>query len=405
MGSRTLFALRVIRCPACHARLPVQGADSVVRCEYCDAHVQLGGSGPKKKKKKQQHGHQPVAPSPHAPSVAEAPTHVAQPHYSGCAWIVFIIPLLSVVGVGISVFASMGLQWGDVEMLWHDLTGSPSGTREPAGSPEPLAQDQDRAPQAGSETDEDAEETDEIEEEAEPGRVGRLFSNLADRAEQAEAEAAAEKKRAAARQRRRAATPSEPEPSGPLLSVSEAKTKLEPAVLECMKTAGVHHVTARMGNAKEGGVSILMSASAPRPRVDGAQVNLPSTALGRCMNAAGARVRTQAFKGNYVIIDVRNPAAQNPLRHLPREPAYDEIRAVVKSFDVRVHACAREHGDQGRRRTPIRLRFDGPTGKLVSVSPMHTSKGFNACVEAVYREGAYPKTQQHVVELQYVISL
>jgi hypothetical protein len=393
MGSRTLFALRVIRCPACHARLPVEGGELVVKCEYCDAHVQLAGSGPKKKKKKQPA--QPQPPPAVAAPVADAPTtHTAQPHYSGFAWVVFLVPLLSVLGVAVSVFLSAGLQWGDLEMLWHDLTNQREAPTESVAAPERVERSDapDEAGETGDETASDEEELD----EDEPGRVGRFFDRLSERAEQteqAEAEAAAARARARARQRA-AATPAEPQ--GPVLSVAEAKAALEPKVRACMQAANVHHVTARMGNAAVGGVSILTSANVFTPRVDGAEVRrLPSTPLGQCMNEAGKQVRTRAFKSNYVIIDVRNPSVPNPLGDLPQSPGPDALAAAVSALDAQVQACAKQHGEEGRGSTPIRIRVDGPTGKLMWARPLYTGNAFNRCAEAVYRKGEYPKAQRH----------
>jgi hypothetical protein len=228
--------------------------------------------------------------------------------------------------------------------------------------------------------------------------VGRLFSTLAERAEEAEAA----DDRAAARRRARAAKPKAPE--GPVLTVSEAKAELVPMVLECLKAAKVHHVTAHMGNSKEGGVSILTSARVSKPRIDGKEVKLHTTALGRCMNEAGKKVRTRAFGGNYIIIDVRNPGVPDPLGHLPRTIPRDVLAEAVSALDAEVRACAKKHGEEGRE-TGIRLRIDGPTGKLVWARPVYTSKAFNACAEALYRKIAFPKAQSHVVEYHHNIRL
>jgi hypothetical protein len=274
-----LFSLRVIRCPACHARLSVQGDESILQCEYCDAHVQLAGVEAKKKKKKQQQS-RPAASQAPVPPVGPPPaSHVAQPHYSGFAWVVFLIPLMSIAGVAVSVFMSAGLSWGDVELWWHEHV-QPGTAYERVAQPEPEPEARVRGDGALDEQETDDEETDDesADEDDEPGRVGRLFTELAQRAEEAEA-----KKNAPRTTRRRPATPKEPE--GPVLTVAQAKSELGPKVLECMKAAKAHHVAARMGNSKVGGVSIITSAGRAAPaRVDGTVVKLATTALGRCIN-------------------------------------------------------------------------------------------------------------------------
>jgi hypothetical protein len=376
----------------------VQGDESILQCEYCDAHVQLAGVEAKKKKKPQQS--RPAASQAPVPPFGPPPTcHVAQPHYSGFAWVVFLIPLMSIAGVAVSVFMSAGLSWGDVELWWYEHV-QPGTAYERVAQPEAEAEARVQDDEALDEQETDGEETDgePEDEDDEPGRVGRLFTELAQRAEEAEAQ-----KNAPRTTRRRPAAPKEPE--GPLLTVAQAKSELEPKVLECMKTAKVHHVAARMGNSKVGGVSIITSAGRAAPtRVDGIVVKLATTALGRCINEAGKQVRTQAFGGNTIIIDVRNPAVPNPLGHLPQTPARDALEAAVTALEPELKGCAKKHGEEGKE-TVITLRIDGPTGKLLSARPVHTKNAFNRCAEAVYGKASFPKAQRHVIDYAHRIRL
>lgn len=384
MGSRTLFSLKVIRCPACHARLPVQGGETVVKCEYCDARVQLSGASPPKPKR-------PAPVFEPAPPIEQPTTHVATPHYSGFAWIMLLVPFLSTAGVVVSLLMSTG-----VAVPWDDLLGHLQTRPEPEVVERAEEGGADRSDQGELMTLPPDEETlDEVVEDDEPGRVGRLFAQLSERAEEADP-------KDQPRPTRTRSSPKQPE--GPVLSVAEAKKQLEPDILKCLKAAKVHRVTARMGNKTVGGVAILGSASVAKPRVDGKVVKLATTALGRCMNEAGKTVRTSAFGGNYIIVDVRNPDVRDPLGDLPEQPPREALVAAVTALDDQVKTCAKTHGQQGRR-TGIRLRIDGPSGKLLSANASHTSKAFSRCVETLYRGIGFPKTQRPEVEYHHNLTL
>lgn len=371
MASRTLFSLRVIRCPACHARLPVHGGESIVACEYCDARVQI-----------QRHR---SAPPPHPLAPTPHPVHTATPHYSGFAWIAFVVPLLAIGGSAVAFFVQAGGSppWAD-----HEAPPAPVQVSDRGGEPDAVVAEApvlEEGPSATGSEDEG------------PGRVGALFQELEERAERNKKSDDPEPSGP-----RRAPAPRQPR--GPVLGVPEAKKQLEPKVLQCMKAAAVHHVTARMGNKSVGGVSILTSAAVAKPRVDGTVVNLPKTKLGRCIDAAGKTVSTRAFKSNYIIIDVRNPSVPDPLGDLPKTPSRDAVAATVSALDDRVHACAEQHGERGRK-TNLHIRYDGPSGKLSSVNGSYTSKSFNRCVRDVYRSATFPKARQHEVTYTHRIEL
>ena len=395
MGSRTLFSLRVIRCPACHARLPVEGGETMVTCEYCDARVQLCARGAAPRPAKPQPATRPAQVD--APSVPP-PTHTATPHYSGFAWVVLLVPLLSTLGVATSVFMSLG-----IEIPWDDLRELVYHRSEPEVPKTPDSRDTVRSEGALAtvppEADERGEDEEEEDQEEDVGRVGRFFSTLSERAEQAET------KNAKPKPNRPRAAPTPGQPTGPILSVAEAKKQLEPEILKCLKAAGVHRVTARMGNKSVGGVSVLEVSSAPRPRVDGAIASkFHATKLGRCMNEAGQGVRTEAFGGNYIIVDVRNADVPDPLGDLPVRPSSEALDAALAPLDGEVKACAKRHGEAGRS-TRIRVRIDGPSGKVLSVDATRTKKAFERCVEPLYKKTTMPRSRTETFDHHYDITL
>jgi eukaryotic-like serine/threonine-protein kinase len=200
----------------------------------------------------------------------------------------------------------------------------------------------------------------------------------------------------------RARVPVPKAPEGPLLTVSQAKKQLEPEVLKCLKAAGVHYVNTRMGNKVEGGVSIRTETWVPKSRVDGVVVSLPKTSLGRCINDAGRTVRTIAFKQNYVLIDVRNPDVSDPLGHLPSQPPRAEITALLAPRDDDVRACARKH-NHGDTKIHIRLRVDGPSGKLSTARVNHAAKALDTCIEKLYRPISFPRARSFTYEHPHVL--
>ncbi|MBC8070729.1 MAG: hypothetical protein IAG13_20530, partial [Deltaproteobacteria bacterium] len=84
MASPSIFSMRVVRCPACGARLPVQTHLAMLRCEYCDARVELERMPPQ----------QPSLQQPGPPRMPGPPVHVARPQYSRFALIVLLLPVL-----------------------------------------------------------------------------------------------------------------------------------------------------------------------------------------------------------------------------------------------------------------------------------------------------------------------
>ena len=164
MPSRFALSLRVLRCPGCHASLPVGGKQDVLVCEYCDAHVQVIRSKPA------------PAPPPPPPRQAPAPpreVHIykAAPHYSGCAWIVFLFVLL---GIGGAVVFALGLAPPE---LVEVLTGTPEPppprtvVTETTPTPPPTSVASEPEPEPKSEPDEPTPQAEEKATSPEPESV------------------------------------------------------------------------------------------------------------------------------------------------------------------------------------------------------------------------------------------
>jgi len=320
----------------------------MVVCEYCAARVQIV------------RGARPAAPPP---SSSPQP-HTAVPHWSGFAWVVVLVMVLVAAGAS---FAFVAL--------------TPRAAPEPSVAP---AVSHERAAVALGDPVDPPTVTPAI---ADPPQAERAEdsggSEVADDPEPPGHPSSAARKSKA------------PEaPAGPTVSVSEAKKQLEPKVLACMRQTKTHALLAYMGNKTVGPVSVLPDS---RTRVDGLKKKVAGSALGRCMNEAGKSVRTRAFKSNYIILNLRNETAPNPLAGLPAKADRKAVASIVASLDDAVLACARKHGEEGLREV-FYVKIDGPTGKVVSARGAYGSKKFRSCAEPLYRKLTFPKVQEHQVE-------
>lgn len=346
----------------------------MVVCEYCDARVEIVRRN---------------APRP-VQQPSSSSLYSAMPHYSGLVWVFFIVPLITFAGVAIAFVSSM--PWGWLEQIETITKAVPPivdpdpGDRVEAveaveavqsvdpggGTPETKAPGGTSAAQDASGTGNGSDEPDAPEppdDDPDPKPV------------------------------RRSVAPAKP--TGPVISVDEARKQIEPKVLACMKQTGTHHILAYMGNKKVGPVKVL---SDPRTRVDGLRVALARTKLGRCINEAGRSVRTRAFRSNYVRLQLRNEAVPDPLADLPARADRKAIEAAITALDPKVHACARKHGEEGAREV-FYFRIDGPTGKVMSARGSYGSRAFRRCSEAVYRGMTFPKVQQHLVKYTHDLQL
>jgi DNA-directed RNA polymerase subunit RPC12/RpoP len=355
MAAGSIFSLRTIQCPACGARLPVDGRALVVACEYCDARVEV------------QRRSSAPAPSPR-PSPGPQ-RHVAQPHYSGFAWAVLIVPI-AVVGYG--AFA-LFLARED-----HQASPAPSATAtaRPVPTPTPQIEPAIEPPPIPPPSDPPPSETPAV---------------VETKVDLPPASTTAPRKSAG----------KSPASDLPVITVGQARAQLEPKVRACMQKAKAHHLVAYMGNKTSGAVKLLPDS---RTRVDGAKVSLAKTSLGRCIDEAGKTVHTAAFKSNYVALDVRNDGVPDPLAHLPKTADMAGVKAKIASFDDAVKACARKHGVEGSRAV-FTFKMDGPSGKVTSVGSTYLSKSFRACATAIYEKATFPKVRQSSYGLTYSLDV
>ncbi|MEX1365455.1 MAG: hypothetical protein AB1Z98_20175 [Nannocystaceae bacterium] len=361
MAARSIFSLRVVRCPACHARLPIGGGEAMVVCEYCDARVEVVRRATPR-----------PAPSAGTSSAASPPTrrHVATARFSSFMWTLLLAPLVIGVAIAASVYvattpgAAAFLDPPTVSTTPSAPRGSsaiphpPPPTPSPPAAPEP-ARGGDEPPAPA--TDRPPEPTRDEPPRAQPSRA----------------------------------------PQGPVLSVAEAKAALEPKVLACMRTHRVHRLLTYLGNKTAGPVSLLR---APGSRVDGLRTTLVGTKLGRCIDQAGATVRTRAVKSNYVRLQLRNDQVADPLASLPAKADRDAIVATIETRDAQARACAAKHGQQGLREV-FYFAIDGPTGEVISVRNGYGSKAFGRCATAAYRALKFGRVQQLEVKHTHHIQL
>lgn len=359
MASRSIFSLRVARCPACHARLPVRGNEPVVVCEYCDARVELVRR----------------APPTHGPASTPRRT-VAQSHYSGFAWAIVLGATVCGIGAYLALIGALSFAEPSAQgVLEPTASSSQSGpTREavvaqPAEGPTQSSRSpssfpvSEQPPPRGSSSGQAPPEDPQKAKAPRPKPVQQ--------------------------------------PSGPVDTVAQAKQKLEPKVLACMRKTKTHALLAYMGNTSVGPVSLLRDS---RTRVDGLRAKLAGTSLGRCIDEAGASVRTRAFKSNYVRFELRNDAAPDPLASLPAKADREAIGSTIESRDPKVHACAATHGQQGAHEV-FYFAIDGPTGKVLSVRGSYGSKKFRRCAEAVYRTLVFDAVRQYEIKYTHHIQL
>lgn len=339
MAGRTLFNLRVVRCPACNASLAIESGDKVVVCEYCDVRVDIDRRAPAR--------------------VARAPAtgqNVAAPQYSAFAWIVLTWVLLAVIGALVLLFVQRDATQADESVFVSSFAPPLTAPPEPESQSSVLV-----SPEPGNET------------------AG---------VEPAPAPVATPTKK---KKKKRASTP---EPAGPMFSVADARAALEPKVRACMRDAKIHSLLAYMGNKKVGAVTVLKDS---RTRVDGTRKDIRRTPLGKCMDAAGRTLRVRAFKSNYVRFQLENKGVPDPHGHLPQKSDHKDVGSTIAEVDDKIIACGLKHGEEGAKEV-FYFVIDGPTGKVSSVRGSYRSKSFRKCSEKVYRGLQFTRVQEWTVK-------
>lgn len=350
--------LRVPRCPACHARLPVQGTEAVVVCEYCDARVEIGRA--------------------EAPEPTPTPTPMRQrARGEGSGAATAVLAAVLVAGI-VGAIAYVAATRPDVIAMLDSTAPwpAPSDLHHPAATP-PAPKPEPTAPSVPS--------TDPLLQRPDPPMSATPEAPSEDRPSKPKPRA----------------KPKLPTPSGPVLSSSDAKAVLEPKVLACMRSTKTHALLAYMGNKQVGPVHLLKDS---RTRVDGLRAKLIGTPLGRCIEQAGASVRARAFKSDYVRLHLRNDAVPDPLASLPAKADRDAIAATIAAVEPKIHACAAKHGEEGAREV-FYFDIDGPTGTVISVRGVYRSRGFQRCAEAIYRTLRFDRAQEHQVKHTHHVQL
>ena len=253
MASPSTFGPRMLRCPACNAGLPVDGTSSVATCSYCSARVEIDRRG-----------------QPRAPTHTTHTTHTTATPQRSMAWMSWLmVPIVLMFSGGMAFY-----QWYRAQSLVTVPSPAPV-VATPKPTPQPITTVRQIAAPAPVAT---------------PDPEPKVVAPTPDPPPPS---APAKPHRA----------PKPPPPTGPTISVEEARKQLEPMALACLKQAKGHHLRAYMGNTTAGAVKVLPDT---RTELDGKKVALAKTPLGRCLNAAGAKVNTSAFKSNYVRLDVRD---------------------------------------------------------------------------------------------------
>jgi hypothetical protein len=369
VAGRTIFNLRVHRCPSCTATLAVEPGATLVVCEYCDAHVQIARSK----------SEPPPKPEPTYVPDPEHPLVVSEPKVSAFGWVVFSLVLTLGLGGGIFALVAHQLERAGVTDLLAMVTkqakplitsGQIEGTAIPATTPDPPAKKKTKR-SSKSKRKKKASKPSTAAEGAKPEKAPKTKSKKVIR------------------------KPKLPEPTGPVLSVSDAEAALKPKVLTCMRELGVHDIMAYMGNSKVGAVSVLARSGS---RVDGVRASIKGTALGKCMDRAGATLRSRAFKSNYLRFQLVNDAVPDPLGDLPAKADRAEFERIIATADPKILECAKKHGEEGAKEV-FYFVIDGPSGKPRRVDASYRSKGFKRCAEPIYKKLSFPKVRQWDVKI------
>ena len=365
MAGRTLFNLRVHRCPSCTATLAVEPGATMVVCEYCDAHVQISRSK----------APTPAAPMPPGPGAeVRTPTVVvSQPKVSAFGWVLFSLVLtLGTGGLVFFIVAQQLERFGVTELLELAMKAPKVITSAQLGD--------GGAPTTAPAPSEKKAKTKKSSKYKAPSKAKKSV-------DPAPAASAIETKTVR--------KPKAPEPTGPVLSHADASKQLEPKIMACMRERGVHDILAYMGNTTVGPAKVLGDA---RSRVDGVRAKIKGTALGKCMDQAAAETRVRAFKSNYLRFSLVNDAVPNPLGKLPEKANREEFERIIATADQRVLACAEKHGEEGAKEV-FYFVIDGPSGKPRSVRASYRGRAFKKCAEAIYTELRFPKVQQWEIEI------
>jgi hypothetical protein len=186
-----------------------------------------------------------------------------------------------------------------------------------------------------------------------------------------------------------------PIPQGPAVSKAEAETILKPKILACMKQENVYFLQVDVG---QGYGKHKPEVMPPLIIVDESDVNykpvarLEKTALGKCILAAAAPIRTSAFGGNYMGFGLINESAPDPLAGAEKNLNWEEAKKVLSALDGEARQCRQKFpiAEWEGRTIDLDVQFWGADGSLKRVDPgyIDSRSAFSKCLTALYKKKA-----------------
>ncbi len=199
-------------------------------------------------------------------------------------------------------------------------------------------------------------------------------------------------------------------PQGPAISKQEAEKILKPAILACMKKEAVYYLIVRVG---QGYGKHKPEEMPPLTLVEDSDVNyksvpkLEKTALGKCILAAAAPIRTSAFRGNYMSFVLTNEAAPDPMKGAAVKLNYDEAQKALSALDGEARACRQKHplAEWEGRTLNLNVRFYGYDGSVgrVEVFYIDAKSALGKCLSGVYKKAKVSRFRKEQEDFHYAL--
>ncbi|MFC1525550.1 hypothetical protein ACFL6X_01930 [Candidatus Latescibacterota bacterium] len=190
----------------------------------------------------------------------------------------------------------------------------------------------------------------------------------------------------------------DPNDTRPLLSREEAQALLEPELLTCLKAANKHHLYVRIGqghDAPSTGPLYPLAVVRDVATVDYLDVvDFTSTPMGKCVAEAARGVRAPAHGGAYMMLEIENPAAPDPLAGAPERLDQKAAIRALEAFDGEARECAKRYPEQAKPGQTISfaVTFRGVDGAVTRVEPFYVGKGpYETCLKEAYRKAKGPR--------------
>jgi uncharacterized Zn finger protein (UPF0148 family) len=185
-----------------------------------------------------------------------------------------------------------------------------------------------------------------------------------------------------------------------VLSNTDARRVLEPEILGCMTSAGVHSLIVRIG---QGNVKYSAGPLPPLTVVNPGdtwvdyrkETGFHRSALGKCILHAAQGIQTNAIAGNYMHFHLKNSAVPDPLAGLPDRLDGKAAQTAAERMDMAAQDCAVHHSDSAepRKTLSIQLTFLGVDGSVSAVKPMYidAKTSWAQCLKAAYLQVKGPR--------------